>query len=86
MPLDHEGTPRKRAFLLRMWQVPSQEAEGARAWRFSLVDPETGEKQGFSDLGGLVAFLEGEMGEQRAHTVGLEPRAGAKSAAVSPTG
>jgi len=80
MSLEHEGTSRYRAYALRMWSV------NAGAWRFSLVDAETGQKRGFPDLAGLVAFLEGEIREQRTHTEGLEPKAGAKSAPVSPTG
>jgi hypothetical protein len=44
-----------------MWQVPSQEAGHARAWRFSLVDPETDEKHGFPDLAALTGYLLGQM-------------------------
>jgi hypothetical protein len=55
MPLEHEETSRYRAYVLRMWCV------NACAWRFSLVDAETGEKRGFADLAGLVAFLQEEM-------------------------
>ena len=47
MSVEHEGTSRYRAYVLRMWSV------NAGAWRFSLVDVETGQKRGFSDLAGL---------------------------------
>lgn len=46
---------------LRCWQAgrkgPGQESD----WRFSLEDPETGHKQGFSNLEELVAYLKTEV-------------------------
>ena len=55
MPLEKEETRRYRAYVLRMWTV------NAGVWRFSLVDAKTGQKRGFADFTGLVAFLEGEL-------------------------
>lgn len=42
------------AYLLRLWQV--KEA-GKLAWRASLEDPHTGERQGFPNLEALMAYL-----------------------------
>lgn len=49
--------PRYRAFLIRLWE----EDAGTPAWRFSLEDPHSGQKQGFVSFVSLVAFLEHEM-------------------------
>jgi hypothetical protein len=38
------------AYLLRLWRVGS---EGEAAWRASLEDAHTGERQGFADLDAL---------------------------------
>jgi hypothetical protein len=43
------------AYLLRLWRVGK---EGEAAWRASLEDAHTGERQGFADLATLLAFLE----------------------------
>ena len=59
MSFEHEERSRYRAYVLRMWSV------NACAWRFSLVDAQTGEKRGFPDLAGLVAFLQEEMEQDR---------------------
>jgi hypothetical protein len=45
------------AYLLRLWRVGK---EGEAAWRASLEDAHTGERQGFADLATLLAFLEAE--------------------------
>jgi len=42
------------AYLLRLWQVKDA---GKLAWRASLEDSHTGERQGFPSLEALVAFL-----------------------------
>jgi hypothetical protein len=49
--------PSYRVYLLRSWEVRSADADGPVAWRFSLEDPQTGERKGFGDLESLVAFL-----------------------------
>ncbi len=43
------------AYLLRVWHVTGE--DGAPAWRASLEDVQTGERQGFGSLGQLLAFL-----------------------------
>jgi len=52
--------PRYRAYLLRFWQERRPPAAGS-AWRFSLEDPHTGERQGFAGLEALLAYLQAEM-------------------------
>jgi hypothetical protein len=44
------GQPHYLAYLLRLWRVGS---EGEVAWRASLEDGHTGERQGFADLDAL---------------------------------
>jgi hypothetical protein len=58
----HNEPPRYRAFMLRCWEVRSPDAGGPVTWRFSIEDPNTGQKQGFADLEALVAFLGDELG------------------------
>ena len=43
------------AYLLRLWRV---NIGRATAWHASLEDSRTGERKGFADLQGLLAFLE----------------------------
>ena len=50
--------PSYRSYLLRVWEEQDQEAKHAR--RFSLENPRSGERHGFSNLAALVKFLEEE--------------------------
>lgn len=50
-----------RAYLLRMWQAGSQERP---VWRASLEDATSGERQVFSEIADLVAFLQSLTGGQ----------------------
>ena len=50
---------RYSAYLLRIWQI---KASGKWVWRVSLEDSHTGERLGFPDLNGLIAFLREEFG------------------------
>ena len=43
-----------KAYLLRLWYA--SETDGAK-WRASLENAHTGERRGFADLPGLLAFL-----------------------------
>jgi hypothetical protein len=43
------------AYLLRLWRVNSGRST---VWHASLEDSRTGERKGFADLPGLLAFLE----------------------------
>lgn len=47
-----------RIFLLTVWRDDSAAVEDA-ALRFSIQDPRSSQRRGFSDLKGLGAFLEG---------------------------
>jgi hypothetical protein len=44
-----------QAYLLRLWRVNTGRAA---VWHASLEDSRTGERKGFADLRGLLAFLE----------------------------
>jgi len=57
--------PRYLSYLLRLWQSGSRDRS---AWRASLQNPMTGERQGFATLRGLFTFLETQTEE-------IEPQA-----------
>ena len=44
-----------QAYLLRLWRVNTDRSQ---VWHASVEDSRTGERQGFADLRGLLAFLE----------------------------
>jgi hypothetical protein len=46
------------SYLLRLWR----EGEDGVAWRASLHDPRSGERQGFRSVDELFAFLQAQMG------------------------
>ncbi len=48
--------------MLRFWAEREGFSGSRRVWRFSLEDPHTGQRQGFSNIDGLVAFLKNEIG------------------------
>ena len=49
--------PEYHAYLLRFWEERGEQGTSA-AWRFSLEDPQTGQRHGFADLASLTAWLE----------------------------
>lgn len=49
------------AFLVRLWRDGSQSA-----WRASLQDAVTGQRQAFSGIEGLIGFLLDQVGESNA--------------------
>jgi len=51
----NDRSPCYLAFLLRLWCV---DVEDGIAWRASLENAHTGERQGFADLEQMSAFLE----------------------------
>lgn len=51
--------PRYHSYLLRFWQ--EQTLERADAWRFSLEEPQSGQRKGFDSLQELMSFLEEEV-------------------------
>ena len=53
------------AYMLRLWQVKTDEGP---VWRASVESPHTGERHGFANLEMLFAFLEEKTG-------GFAPRA-----------
>ena len=50
-----------RAYVLRCWIEDGHPADGPRDWRFSLHNPDTATRHGFTSLGALVAFLTGDL-------------------------
>ena len=61
--------PEYHAYLLRFWEERGEQGTSA-AWRFSLEDPQTGQRQGFADLGSLTAWLEAATGRTEAKVEG----------------
>ena len=53
------------AYMLRLWRSESQ---GRRQWRASLESPHTGERQLFSELEKLFAFLSEQCENQASDT------------------
>ncbi len=49
------------SYLLRCWQEQSLVHAGSAAWRFSLEDPHTGERQGFATFESLMNFLHQQL-------------------------
>lgn len=47
--------PRYHSYLLRCW------SEGPGIWRFSVEDPHTGARRGFTTMAALVAFLDATL-------------------------
>ena len=52
------GEPGYLSFLLRLWRVDDGEAS---AWRASLQNALTGQRQGFANLAQLMAFLQQQI-------------------------
>jgi len=56
MPTSGPGrAPRYHSYLLRCW------SDGPGIWRFSVEDPHTGARRGFTDMAALVAFLDATL-------------------------
>jgi hypothetical protein len=49
--------PEYHAYLLRFWEERGEQGTSA-AWRFSLEDPQSGQRHGFADLASLTAWLQ----------------------------
>jgi hypothetical protein len=61
-----EAAPRQHVYILRFWETRSLPPDAPITWRFSAQDPHTGERRGFADLDGLMAFLAAQTREQSA--------------------
>lgn len=55
--------PGYRSYLLRIWGERNDQAAVA-VWRFSLEDPHTGQRHGFSSLEALAAWIRTELAGQ----------------------
>ena len=53
--------PDYKSYWLRCWQGGRRQVGSQEDWRFSLENPVTGQKRGFTDLHALVAYLESEL-------------------------
>ena len=49
------------AYLLRLWRVNTGRSQ---VWHASVEDSRTGERKGFADLRGLLAFLEEQTSDK----------------------
>ena len=54
-----EAPSTSQSYLLRLWQASEA---GARLWRASLTNVQTGERIGFADLDSLLVFLKEQTG------------------------
>jgi hypothetical protein len=50
-----------RIYLLTIWVEPGREDEATQMWRFSLKNPRTGQRRGFTNLTELVIALHTEL-------------------------
>ena len=53
--------PRRRAYMLHMWEERLGPNAQAATWRFRLEDPHSGKIRGFGDLAALTRFLQAEL-------------------------
>jgi len=47
-----------QVYVMRLWQEQASPKESSSGWRFSIENPATGQRRGFSCLDELVAYLE----------------------------
>ena len=78
-----EAAPRQRVYILRFWETRSLPPDAPVTWRFSAQDPQTGERRGFADLDGLMAFLAAQTGEPAGSRTG-SPGVAASAAHTRP--
>lgn len=48
---------RHQSFILSLWQEAEATADNSAVWRFSLENPQTSERRGFTEIAGLLNFL-----------------------------
>ena len=53
--------PKYKTYILRIWEERTPVKASASTWRFSLENPETSIRHGFSDFQALIAYLEAEI-------------------------
>ena len=51
-------TRQYQVYVMRLWRDKTPSEEIPSGWRFSIENPSTGQRRGFSNLEELVAFLE----------------------------
>ncbi|HDN80610.1 MAG TPA: hypothetical protein ENG33_09120 [Chloroflexi bacterium] len=63
---DEQSGLRYQAYLLRLWEERPASPGRPGIWRFSLEDPRTGQRYGFTTLEALMDFLRKQIrGERR---------------------
>ncbi len=61
--------PSYRTYLIRCWEERSRDLTAPTVWRFSLEDPQTGQRRGFASLEKMMGFIRGELaGDQAKET------------------
>ncbi|MGB9620720.1 MAG: hypothetical protein ACPL7K_09930 [Armatimonadota bacterium] len=66
----YDPVPRYGAYVLRIWEVRSQDPNAEPVWRFSLEPVHSRERRGFPDLESLMAYLQSLT---RSHSVQETP-------------
>lgn len=66
----HQDLPQYLSYLIRLWRTD------ASPWRASVETPGTHEKQSFTDVATLFAFLQAQMGAEHSQATGTEPKGG----------
>jgi hypothetical protein len=64
MSFIHDKPPRYQSYMLRCWEMRSQDPDRPATWRFSLEDPQTKQRHTFSDWKSMIAFLEAQISEE----------------------
>ena len=50
-------------FIIQFWEEPSQQAQDT-IWRFTLEDPRTGKRQGYTDFESLIEALRAKVEQE----------------------
>ena len=71
--------PRRKAFMLHIWEERLGQGAQASAWRCRLEDPHSGKIHSFADLNALMRFLQAETSAHRADGEAAESTANPES-------
>jgi len=66
-----KSPPQYQSYMLRCAETRGDDTDHPAIWRFSLQDPQSGEKQYFADLESLIAFLENAFSNSEALALNL---------------
>jgi hypothetical protein len=65
-----EKSAHYRTYLLAAWEERSRNPAIPATWRFSLLDPSTGQRRGFASLEALAAALKQELAIEESNDEG----------------